>query len=87
MHFPKRFQLKALLGCVLALFISTVAHAGEPDVRRVWQMLDYLAVDYAGAVKDGAVLSQSEFDEMREFAKASQAKPDVGAITSQPARR
>lgn len=84
MHFSRRLQLKTLLGCALALFLSTVAHAGETDVRRVWQMLDYLAVDYAGAVKDGAVLSQSEFSEMREFAKTSQAK--LAALEPKPER-
>ena len=84
MAFPLRFRLKALLGCALALLLSTVACAGEADVRRIWQMLDYLAVDYAGAVKDGAVLRQSEFDEMREFAKTSQAR--MTALEPKPER-
>ncbi|WP_237711934.1 c-type cytochrome [Rhodanobacter sp. 115] len=34
---------------------------------QTWQMIDYLATDYAGAVKNGAVLSASEYAEMREF--------------------
>jgi high-affinity iron transporter len=60
--------------CIALLLLATVASATESDVRRIWQILDYVAVDYRGAVKDGAVLSTSEFAEMREFAKASQAK-------------
>ncbi|TCI11357.1 c-type cytochrome [Dyella soli] len=32
-------------------------------------MLDYLATDYAGAVNHGSVISASEYDEMREFAR------------------
>jgi high-affinity iron transporter len=38
------------------------------DVSQTWQMLDYLATDYAGAVRDGQVVSASEYAEMREFA-------------------
>ncbi len=68
------FRAYAALLFALALTFGTAARAAEADVRRVWQMLDYLAVDYAGAVKDGAVISPSEFEEMREFAKTSQSK-------------
>ncbi|MFK2902855.1 FTR1 family protein [Dyella ginsengisoli] len=41
-------------------------------------MLDYLATDYAGAVKDGAVISASEYAEMREF--TSTARLRIGAL-------
>ena len=61
----------------LALFgalLSTGAHASESDVRRVWQLLDYLSVDYGGAVENGKVKSESEFGEMREFAATARAK-------------
>jgi high-affinity iron transporter len=34
-------------------------------------MLDYLASDYPGAVKDGAVISTSEYSEMREFSRTA----------------
>lgn len=37
-------------------------------VSQTWQMIDYLATDYAGAVKNGTVLSASEYAEMHEFA-------------------
>lgn len=47
-------------------------------------MLDYLAVDYGGAVKNGAVASASEFEEMREFAKTSQTK--IAALEPHPER-
>lgn len=43
-------------------------------VPQTWQMLDYLATDYAGAVKDGAVLSTSEYAEMREFTATARAR-------------
>jgi high-affinity iron transporter len=48
---------------------ASTANAPAPaTVSQTWQMLDYLATDYAGAVRDGQVLSASEFAEMREFA-------------------
>lgn len=79
-------RLRALLGGLFALafLIATTAHAAEADVRRVWQLLDYLAVDYGGAVKDGAVVSESEYGEMQEFAKTSQEK--LAALEPHPER-
>lgn len=53
---------------------STAAHASEADVRRTWQILDYLSVDYAGAVQNGKVVSEAEFTEMREFAHTARTK-------------
>lgn len=46
----------------------TMGAPAPATVSQTWQMLDYLATDYAGAVRDGQVLSASEFAEMREFA-------------------
>lgn len=60
------------------------ANAAEADVRRIWQLLDYIAVDYAGAVKDGVIISAPEFEEMREFAKTSQTK--LAALEPHPER-
>ena len=59
---------------IVTVFLSGLVQASEADVKRVWQILDYLAVDYAGAVKDGKVVSQSEYDEMKEFALTARAK-------------
>jgi len=38
------------------------------QVSQTWQILDYLADDYRGAVTDGQIVSASEYAEMREFA-------------------
>nr|WP_222615788.1 FTR1 family protein [Dyella telluris] len=46
-------------------------------------MLDYLAADYAGAVKNGTVVSASEYAEMREFAR--HARERVLALPASPA--
>ncbi len=44
------------------------------QVSQTWQILDYLADDYRGAVTDGRVASVSEYAEMREFAEAVRSK-------------
>lgn len=45
------------------------AHADTAlEVRQTWQLLDYVAVDYGGAVKDSVVSNAAEYREMREFA-------------------
>jgi high-affinity iron transporter len=67
---------------MVLLLTAVFAHATESDVRRIWQVLDYLAVDYAGAVKGGVVISASEYDEMREFAAASRNK--LAALEDKP---
>ncbi len=41
------------------------------EVRQIWKLLDYIAVDYTGAVKDGAVISDAEFTEMKEFSNTA----------------
>lgn len=51
------------------------------DVRQVWKLLDYIAVDYAGAVADGKVISDLEYTEMNEFAATALAR-----LTALPAR-
>lgn len=43
----------------------------DESVKQIWQLLDYVSVDYAGAVSNGAVLQPSEYGEMREFSAAA----------------
>jgi high-affinity iron transporter len=63
-------RLLALLS-LLACFLVTPAFAAQPpDVQTAWQLLDYMAVDYGGAVRDGKVVSAPEYAEMREFSGA-----------------
>lgn len=40
----------------------------SPDQRRLLGLIDYLAGDYPGAVVGGLVVSEPEYDEMKEFA-------------------
>lgn len=84
MALPSWFRVCAALVTALTLSCAAAAHSAEADVRRIWQLLDYLAVDYGGAVRDGAVVNASEFEEMREFAKTSQTK--LAALEPHPER-
>lgn len=43
------------------------APASDASVRQLWQLLDYVGVDYGGAVAGGTVVSPTEYAEMREF--------------------
>lgn len=63
------FRLTGLLFlAVFAAVISASASAAPSDVQTTWQMLNYMSVDYSGAVANGKIVSQSEYGEMREFA-------------------
>ncbi|CAN5388691.1 cytochrome c/FTR1 family iron permease [soil metagenome] len=73
--------LAFLCACVLG---TSVAHSQAPspeaDPRVAWRLLDYLAVDYSGAVENGQIVNASEFAEMNEFAASAEAR-----ITALPA--
>ncbi|SUK07291.1 putative bifunctional cbb3-type cytochrome c oxidase subunit II/cytochrome c [Sphingomonas paucimobilis] len=63
--------MRALLVRLAAFLLALVpvAAIAEPaDVQTAWRLLDYMAVDYGGAVADGSVKSAPEFAEMNEFA-------------------
>src|SRR5690242_4665259 len=87
-------RLLVALFVLAGLAVGPHAFAGDDSpgdqtatVRQTWKILDYLAVDYSGAVADGNVVSPSEFAEMREFAatahknlaglSANAAQPDL----------
>ena len=71
---PDRWLRFPLMLVCLALAISI--HAAESEQqdkpRQAWQLFDYLAVDYGGAVRNSAVISTSEYAEMQEFASTAQ---------------
>lgn len=61
------FLIAALLGTSPAFSqTSQIAPA-----QTVWRLLDYLAVDYAGAVQGGKVVSEAEYKEMVEFSRSA----------------
>lgn len=77
----------AWIGLLAAVWIhaSGVLSADlPPDPRQIWQLLDYLAVDYAGAVSNGEIVSAAEYAEMREF--AATARQQVAALPANASR-
>ncbi len=65
------------------------AWAADPqaEARQAWQLLDYIGVDYAGAVRAGQVIEPGEYGEMQEFAATVRSKvaglpptPEQGAL-------
>ena len=92
---PLRRFLVAASFVAAALFGDGVQAAGpttEDNARQIWQLLDYLAVDYAGAVENGKVKAAGEYAEMQEFAlSAAQQlaglpdKPEKSALLEQSA--
>lgn len=46
----------------------------EAEARQLWQLLDYVSVDYAGAVQNGSVISEVEYGEMQEFSTRAQSQ-------------
>jgi high-affinity iron transporter len=83
----------AVLAMLLALVFFGAASAETSDVETTWRLLDYIAVDYAGAVSHGAVSSPSEYAEQNEFAAtvalklaALPPKPERQALATEAAR-
>jgi len=56
--------------------------AQADDVQTAWRLLDYIAVDYAGAVSDGVVASPAEYAEQGEFSATVAAK--IASLPSRP---
>jgi high-affinity iron transporter len=69
---------------LLAAALPATASAQANDVETAWRLLDYVAVDYGGAVRDGRVVSTSEYAEMREFSGSVAEK--VAALPDKPAK-
>ena len=74
------FGISSLRGLLTAILIVLGSLSDAPagattadDVQTSWRMLDYIAVDYPGAVANGKVINAAEFQEMNEFS-ASVAK-------------
>lgn len=65
------FACSSILITLPALSATT-----DVDAKQIWQLLDYVAVDYEGAVQQGSIVSESEFKEMMDFSDSalSQAK-------------
>lgn len=52
---------------LLAFAAASPARAQTAPAQTIWQLLDYIAVDYTGAVSSGRVTNDAEYAEMVEF--------------------
>lgn len=59
--------LLCALVAIVALPSSAAAAGTQENVATAWRLLDYISVDYGGAVQDHRIVSESEFAEMQEF--------------------
>ncbi len=78
--FGKLRVFLTFLALAIGLASPALAGANDEDVQTAWRLLDYVAVDYRGAVADGKVKSPQEYAEMTEFSAAVETK-----ITALPA--
>lgn len=60
-----------LIACLLSAMPAFAApnDAAANKATQIWQLLDYMAVDYAGAVTNGRVVNADEYTEMQEFSQ------------------
>lgn len=64
----KREFLLVLAFCSAFFFSATAsAEKTEASAKQIWQLIDYVGVDYSGAVVNGTIASDAEYAEMRDF--------------------
>lgn len=73
-----------LFAAIAAMAVAASASAAPSDVQTTWQMLNYMSVDYSGAVANGKIVSQSEYGEMREF--AGSVRQQIAGLPQSPAK-
>lgn len=71
------FLIAALLGTSPAF----AQNSQTAPAQTVWRLLDYLAVDYSGAVQDGKVVSEAEYKEMIEFSRSARERIALLPVT------
>jgi len=76
--------MRSSFALVCALLLSLPAFA-QDGAQQIVHLLDYVGVDYAGAVEGGKVKSADEYREMAEF--AAQAQERMRALPENPARQ
>ncbi|HYW16317.1 MAG TPA: cytochrome c/FTR1 family iron permease [Allosphingosinicella sp.] len=77
-------RLAPLLLCLLAMLGAAPAAAQNAEVQTTWRLLDYVAVDYREAVRDGRVVNAGEYKEMAEF--TASVRQRLAALPEKPAK-
>jgi high-affinity iron transporter len=76
--------VRALLALTTLVALLAGRQALANDAATVWRLLDYVAVDYQGAVSNGRVASEAEYAEMVEFSATIRSR--IGALPATTAR-
>lgn len=80
-----RLYLLLLLACLGSAGAASAQPADQQvGARQLWQLIDYVAVDYGGAVEHGAVLNEGEYAEMLDF--TDNAGKQVAALPAHAAK-
>ncbi|HEU5481609.1 MAG TPA: cytochrome c/FTR1 family iron permease, partial [Sphingomicrobium sp.] len=80
-----RFRLvlaMVALGSALPVSAQSAERSGGAEIA--WRLLDYIAVDYPEAVRNGRVVNDAEYAEMKEFAGSVHGR--IEALPARPAR-
>ncbi|HEX8366067.1 MAG TPA: FTR1 family protein [Allosphingosinicella sp.] len=73
------------LALVFALALAPApAAAQQAEVQTTWRLLDYVAVDYPEAVREGRVVNAAEYAEMTEF--SASVRERIGRLPEHPAK-
>ena len=70
-----------LIAALLGISPAIAQSSQTAPAQTVWRLLDYLAVDYAGAVQDGKVISEAEYKEMIEFSRSARERIALLPVT------
>ncbi|HYG48818.1 MAG TPA: FTR1 family protein [Allosphingosinicella sp.] len=73
-----------LLLCLFAFLGAGPAAARNAEVQTTWRLLDYIAVDYREAVRDGRVVNDGEYKEMGEF--TASVRERLAALPEKPVK-
>jgi high-affinity iron transporter len=79
-----KLWLVAGAACFMMATPAVAQTTNAIDAKQLWQLIDYVAVDYSGAVADGSVVSASEYAEMLDFTE--NARKQVPQLPPHPAR-
>ncbi len=78
------FRLIAPLLLCLSAFLAVPAAAQNAEVQTTWRLLDYIAVDYREAVRDGRIVNDGEYKEMGEF--TASVRERLAALPEKPVK-
>lgn len=76
--------LGVIVAVMVVLSVAGVARAAATPAETIWRLLDYVAVDYPGAVQGGRIISAAEYAEMVEFSET--VSKQIGSLPASKAK-